>query len=85
MTIARYVVSVVLIVVGLVWIGQGLGMIAGSSMSGQSVFAILGAALLVAGGGQRRLLVPHEHGDGVIEMLDLGDLLDLLVEAHRRK
>jgi len=50
MTIARYVVSVVLIVVGLVWIGQGLGMIAGSSMSGQSVFAILGAALLVAGG-----------------------------------
>ena len=50
MTIARYVVSVVLIVVGLVWIGQGLGMIGGSSMSGQTIFAILGAALLVGGG-----------------------------------
>ena len=50
MTIARYVASVVLIVVGLVWIGQGLGMIGGSSMSGQIIFAILGAALLVGGG-----------------------------------
>ena len=51
MTIARYVVSVVLIDVGLVWIGQGLGMIAGSSMSGQSVFAILGGLLLLTGVG----------------------------------
>jgi MYXO-CTERM domain-containing protein len=49
MTIARYVVAGVLILVGLVWIGQGVGMIGGSSMSGQGIFAILGAALLVVG------------------------------------
>jgi len=49
MTIARYVVAAVLILVGLLWIGQGLGMISGSGMSGQTIFAILGAALVVGG------------------------------------
>jgi MYXO-CTERM domain-containing protein len=40
----------VLVLVGLVWIGQGLGMISGSSMSGQPIFAVLGAVLIVLGG-----------------------------------
>jgi len=50
MTIARYAVAAVLIVVGLVWIGQGMGMIGGSIMSGQPIYAVLGAVLVVAGG-----------------------------------
>ena len=49
MTIARYALAAVLIVVGLVWIGQGVGMIGGSSMSGRTIFAVLGAVFLVAG------------------------------------
>ena len=49
MIIARYALAAVLILVGLVWIGQGIGMIGGSSMSGQTIFAILGTALLVVG------------------------------------
>lgn len=49
MIIARYVLAAVLALVGLVWIGQGIGMLGGSSMSGQPVFAVLGAALLLVG------------------------------------
>ena len=49
MIIARYALAAVLILVGLVWIGQGIGMIGGSSMSGQTIVAILGTALLVVG------------------------------------
>ena len=51
MTIARYAVAAVLVVVGLIWIGQGVGMLGGSSMSGQTIFAVLGAVLLIAGVG----------------------------------
>jgi hypothetical protein len=39
----------VLILVGLVWMGQGLGVLGGSSMSGQSIFAVIGIALVVVG------------------------------------
>jgi len=49
MTAARYVIAGVLALVGVVWIGQGMGLIGGSFMSNQPVFAILGAALLLAG------------------------------------
>jgi hypothetical protein len=49
MTIARYVIAAVLVLVGLVWIGQGVGMIGGSSMSGQSIFAVLGVVLIGLG------------------------------------
>ena len=49
MTIVRYLIAAALVVVGLVWIGQGLGYIAGSGMSGQPIFAALGAALLLGG------------------------------------
>jgi hypothetical protein len=49
MTIARYAIAVVLILVGLVWMGQGLGVLGGSSMSGQSIFAVIGIALVVVG------------------------------------
>jgi len=50
MIIARYLVAAVLAIVGVVWLGQGLGFLAGSSMSGQPIFAILGAALVLGGG-----------------------------------
>jgi hypothetical protein len=49
LTIVRYIVAAVLVLAGLVWIGQGLGLIPGSFMSGQSVWAIIGAVLVLAG------------------------------------
>jgi hypothetical protein len=49
MVIVRYIVAALLALVGLVWIGQGLGYIGGSGMSGQPIFAIIGAVLVVVG------------------------------------
>lgn len=49
MIVVRYIVAALLALVGLVWIGQGLGYIGGSGMSGQPIFAIIGAVLVVAG------------------------------------
>ncbi len=36
--------------VGLVWIGQGIGVIGGSGMTGMALFAVLGALLVVVAG-----------------------------------
>jgi hypothetical protein len=38
----------VLLLVGLVWIGQGTGVVRGSGMSGQSIWALIGIVLVVA-------------------------------------
>ena len=38
----------VLAVLGLVWLGQGIGLIGGSFMSGDSLWAVIGASLIVA-------------------------------------
>jgi len=43
------IVAVVLALVGLVWVGQGTGLIGGSAMSGSSFWAIVGLVLLVTG------------------------------------
>jgi hypothetical protein len=51
MRASRVVVAVVFALVGIVWIGQGLGLIGGSAMSGSSFWAGAGAVLVVAGGG----------------------------------
>lgn len=48
MRTSRLIVAVVVFLVGLVWIGQGTGLIGGSAMSNVGVFAVIGAALLVA-------------------------------------
>jgi len=44
------VVAVLLALVGLVWLGQGTGLIGGSVMSGSSFWAVVGLVLLVAAG-----------------------------------
>ena len=46
----RSIVAAILVVVGTVWIGQGLGLIRGSSFMVDDVrWALIGAALAVAG------------------------------------
>jgi len=44
------IVAVLLALVGLVWLGQGTGLIGGSVMSGSSFWAVVGLVLLVAAG-----------------------------------
>ena len=46
----RYLIAAVLILVGLIFIGQGLGFIGGSGMTGVPFWAVVGAVLLVVGG-----------------------------------
>jgi hypothetical protein len=49
--IGRWVVPFVLVAVGLVWIGQGLGLLRGSSFMVSDVrWALLGVVLIVVGG-----------------------------------
>ena len=51
MTIARRIVGVVLILTGAVWVGQGTGLIEGSSMTGSTFWAVVGGLCIVAGFG----------------------------------
>jgi hypothetical protein len=44
------ILAVVLALVGLVWLGQGIGLIGGSVMSGSSFWAVVGFVLLVVAG-----------------------------------
>jgi hypothetical protein len=41
------VIAVLLLVVGVVWIGQGVGLIGGSFMTGEASWAIIGSVLVV--------------------------------------
>ena len=51
MKLGRNIVGVLLALVGLVWIGQGTGIIQGSSfMTGQAQWALIGLVCLVIGG-----------------------------------
>jgi hypothetical protein len=46
----RWIIAAVLVAVGAVWIGQGLGIIRGSSfMTGDRLWALLGGLLAVGG------------------------------------
>ena len=49
MRTSRLIVALLLGLVGLVWIGQGTGLIGGSAMSNVGLFAVIGAVLLIAG------------------------------------
>ncbi len=44
----RRVIAALLALVGFVWLGQGVGLIPGSFMTGQAFWAIAGVAMLAA-------------------------------------
>ena len=46
--VPRLVLAAVLAVVGVVWVGQGVGWIGGSFMTGQATWAVIGALCLLA-------------------------------------
>jgi hypothetical protein len=46
---ARIVLGALALLVGAVWIGQGLGYIPGSFMTGDPFWAVMGALLAIAG------------------------------------
>lgn len=43
------ILGAVLCLIGAVWIGQGIGVVGGSFMTGQGIWAIIGAVAFVAG------------------------------------
>ncbi|MDQ3782004.1 MAG: hypothetical protein M3349_03590 [Actinomycetota bacterium] len=45
----RMIAGVVLVVVGLVWTLQGLDILGGSSMSGTTIWAVIGPVVAIAG------------------------------------
>jgi len=45
---ARYVLAAVLALVGVIFLGQGLGYIGGSSMTGSTFWAVVGVVLIGA-------------------------------------
>jgi hypothetical protein len=45
----RMVIGVVLCLIGAVWFGQGIGAIGGSFMTGDAVWAVIGAICVVIG------------------------------------
>ena len=49
MKIVMLIVAAVLIVIGVVWALQGLGVVGGSAMSGNSVWAVIGPIVVVVG------------------------------------
>jgi hypothetical protein len=53
------IVGVLLALTGLVWILQGIGLLPGSFMSGQSQWAVIGIVVVAIGGG---LLVYNNRG-----------------------
>jgi peptidoglycan/LPS O-acetylase OafA/YrhL len=46
---ARRMVGGVVCLVGALWIGQGVGWVGGSFMTGQAIWAVIGAVVFVVG------------------------------------
>jgi len=46
---SRLALAAVLLIVGVIWIGQGTGTVGGSAMSGQSMWGLVGGVLVVVG------------------------------------
>jgi hypothetical protein len=44
---SRLVIALVLALLGLVWVGQGIGLIGGSVMTGSGFWGVVGAILVV--------------------------------------
>jgi len=61
------IVGGVLILLGGLWVLQGLDLLVGSAMSGQAIYAVLGALLIVGGivveamGFQRKSTAPEKN------------------------
>ncbi|MBI1255959.1 MAG: hypothetical protein GC204_00670 [Chloroflexi bacterium] len=51
MKLVRNVVGVLLLLIGLVWLGQGVGLIQGSFMTGEAQWALIGIVCIILGGG----------------------------------
>jgi hypothetical protein len=49
MTVVRRLLGALLFLTGVVWLGQGLRLIQGSSMTGSTFWAIMGAVCVAAG------------------------------------
>jgi hypothetical protein len=47
----RLAVALVLLLIGLVWIGQGVGLLGGSPMSSQTIWALIGSILVLVAAG----------------------------------
>ena len=45
----RIAIAAVLILIGAVWVGQGIGFIHGSFMTGEAVWAVIGAVTIMFG------------------------------------
>ena len=45
----RLVIGIVLLLVGAIWIGQGVGWIGGSFMTGETVWAVIGTVAALMG------------------------------------
>jgi hypothetical protein len=43
----RLVLAAVIALVGIVWLGQGVGLIGGSFMTGSPLWAVIGAAMVI--------------------------------------
>ena len=51
MRTSRIIIAVILGLIGLAWIGQGSGLIAGSAMSGSLFWLVVGVVLVVVAAG----------------------------------
>jgi hypothetical protein len=49
MRLAGAVIAALFVLLGAIWVGQGLGYIKGSFMTGESMWAWIGAALVIVG------------------------------------
>ena len=47
----RLAVALVLLLIGLVWIGQGVGLLDGSPMSSQTIWGLIGSILVLVAAG----------------------------------
>lgn len=46
-----YIVAALMVLIGLVWMGQGVGLIPGSFMSGDIKWTFIGLVVVIAAGG----------------------------------
>ena len=49
MRAARLVLGALCVLVGVIWVGQGVGLIGGSFMTGEAIWAVIGAAAILLG------------------------------------